>query len=361
MVLSTTALAALAAAAVAGVARAADYALVDQYDKTNFFSEFDFFSGPDPTHGYVDYVDATTANNRQLAGYAGGKGKGGNDAVYLGVDHVNVTQPSGTGRSSVRVSSRKAYTRGLFVADIAHMPAGSAQSSSCGLWPAFWMFGPNWPSSGEIDILEGVNSQQSNAVTLHTSDGCTIQNTAGAVASTKLVSSNCYGSTGCGQQTDEAGTFGSAFNAQGGGIYAVEWTDSAISVWFFPRDSATTQQLSSGGGNATAPPPDTSTFGQPLAAFVGGSSCSIDSHFRDHALTFNTAFCGDWAGKVWSSDAKCAALAGTCEEYVAANPAAFADAYWLINSVKVYQQQQAGNGAATRRSRLDTQSAKFRL
>jgi beta-glucanase (GH16 family) len=36
------------------------------------------------------------------------------------------------------------YTKGLFVADIAHMPA------ACGLWPAFWLSGSDWPNNGEI-------------------------------------------------------------------------------------------------------------------------------------------------------------------------------------------------------------------
>jgi len=69
-----------------------------------------------------------------------------------------------------------------------------------------------------------------------------------------------------------------------------------------------------------------------------GSGCDIDTHFQNHQLVFNTAFCGDWAGKVWSQDAVCSKLAPTCEEYVANNPAVFKDAYWLINSVKVFSQ-----------------------
>jgi hypothetical protein len=36
----------------------------------------------------------------------------------------------------------------MFVADIPHMPG-----SACGAWPAYWFFGPNWPSHGEIGKL----------------------------------------------------------------------------------------------------------------------------------------------------------------------------------------------------------------
>jgi len=58
----------------------------------------------------------------------------------------------------------------------------------------------------------------------------------------------------------------------------------------------------------------------------------------NHNIVFDTTFCGDWAGSVWSSDATCSALASTCQDYVANNPGDFVDAYWLINSLKVYQQ-----------------------
>lgn len=55
-------------------------------------------------------------------------------------------------------------------------------------------------------------------------------------------------------------------------------------------------------------------------------------------MIFNTTFCGDWAGKIWSKGS-CAAKAPTCENYVMNNPEAFDEAYWLVNSVKTYQQK----------------------
>lgn len=48
-------------------------------------------------------------------------------------------------------------------------------------------------------------------------------------------------------------------------------------------------------------------------------------------------FCGDWAGATWSSSSTCAALDSSCNDYVQNNPSAFANAYWLINSLQVYQ------------------------
>ena len=34
----------------------------------------------------------------------------------------------------------------------------------------------SWPNNGEIDVLEGVDNQATNAMTLHTSSGCNFKN-----------------------------------------------------------------------------------------------------------------------------------------------------------------------------------------
>lgn len=119
----------------------------------------------------------------------------------------------------------------------------------------------------------------------------------------------------------------------------MEWTDEAISVWFFPRNSTQATALSLSSTNSTGTAMSTANFGTPVAKFSGGDGCDIDSHFIDHAIVLDTTFCGDWAARsdVWPTDATCSKLATTCEAYVAANPSAFIDSYWLINSIKVYQ------------------------
>jgi len=307
----------------AGIANAA-YAITDTYDYTNFFSEFSFFSGADPTSGFVAYSEGTAAN-ATLAGYS-------DNAVYLGVDSTTVLSPNPTpgnpGRASVRLSSNKAYTHGLFIADISHMPGGI-----CGVWPAFWTFGPNWPTSGEIDIIEGVNLAATDSITLHTSSGCSMTNN-GSASGSVLQNANCNagddGTTGCGFNTSDTRSFGAGFNVHGGGVYAMEWTSSAIEIYFWPRSTIPADITS---GN-----PDPTTWGTPSASFSGSGTpgCTIDQHFMNHNIIFDTTFCGAWAGTVWPQS-QCAALAPTCAEYVAENPKAFAQAYWLINSVKVYQ------------------------
>lgn len=121
--LRTIAVAALVRPSIAG------YALEDDYSTKNFFDMFEFFTEPDPTNGFVHFVDQSTAQNTGLISTSG-------NAVRMGVDHTNVAP---NGRNSVRLTSNKSYNSGLIILDIAHMPEG------CGTWPAFWTTGPGWP------------------------------------------------------------------------------------------------------------------------------------------------------------------------------------------------------------------------
>jgi hypothetical protein len=109
----------------------------------------------------------------------------------------------------------------------------------------------------------------------------------------------------------------------------MQWASTGIYVWFFQRG-----RIPSDITNST---PDVSGWGTPLASFSGGG-CDFNQAFQNHNLVFDTTFCGGWAGQdsVWGSSS-CSTLASTCNDYVANNPAAFTDAFWLINSVKVYQ------------------------
>ncbi|KAI1107542.1 glycoside hydrolase family 16 protein [Jackrogersella minutella] len=306
------------ALALGAAAQAATYTIQDTYDSTNFFDGFDFFNLPDPTNGFVKYLSATEANAQSLAGYA-------NNGVYLGVD-ANTTNPVG-GRASVRVSSKKTYTEGLIIADIAHQPA-----AACGSWPAFWTVGPNWPYNGEIDVIEGVNMATNTTYTLHTGPSCSFSQGDCNAPGT--------GNIGCGTASQNDQTLADGFNEIGGGIFALEWTSTAINIYFFPRTGSVPQDIAAGS-------PDPSSWGAPSTSF-SGSGCDIPSHFQNHQIVFDTTFCGDWAGKVFSSDPVCGAKAATCQDYVAGNPSAFKDTYWLINSVKVYS-DAATNGTVARR------------
>jgi LysM repeat protein len=208
------------------------------------------------------------------------------------------------------------------------MPVG------CGTWPAFWMFGPDWPNGGEIDIIEGVNDQSTDSITLHTSPGCVVSN-ANSQPGTFTVTSDCSTSNsnvGCSVGTGNSNNFGTGFNAVGGGTYAMQWAGSGIYVWFWERGTVPDE--------VTSNPPNVAAWGQPLATFTG-DGCDFNTYFSEQNLIFDTTFCGAWAGAVWGQG-QCAGLADTCSDYVANNPAAFTGAYWLINSIQVYQLQPSG-------------------
>ncbi|KAE9550050.1 hypothetical protein FO519_006751 [Halicephalobus sp. NKZ332] len=295
----------------------AAYNLVDNYLPGDFATKFNFFTDDDPTHGYVNYVDQSTAESSQLFKVQNGK-------LYMGVDYTNIA--SGRGRNAVRIFTKAKYTRGLFILDLDHMP-----DNQCGSWPAFWAHGPHWPNNGEIDIIEGVNTQVGNLMTLHTGPNCSIINTHDFTG--HIVWRDCYvnatvqpADSGCNIKSDLAQTFGTGLNAVGGGVYAMEWTNEAIRVWFFSRSSIPSDIAS---GN-----PDPNSWDLPLSKFSG---CDFESHFHNHSIIFNVAFCGDWAGSYWSSNGACIDKASSCEDYVKNNPADFKNVYWLINSLKIYQ------------------------
>ncbi|KAJ5921700.1 CAZyme family GH16 [Penicillium verhagenii] len=296
----------------------AAYTLLDDYGTDeSFFNKFDFYTSTDPTNGYVNYVDNSTATSDGLVSASG-------SSVYIGVDHTNVA--SGNGRNSVRLTSTNTYNEGLVILDLEHMPA-----SVCGTWPAFWMLGSDWPNHGEIDIIEGVNQGTTNQMTLHTSDDCSITNSG---FTGTLDTSNCYveasgqsANSGCAIVNSDTSSYGDGFNNADGGVYATEWTDSAINIWFFANSSIPS--------DITSGSPDPSGWGTPAASFSG--DCDISSHFSNLQIVFDITFCGDWAGDVWSSSGTCSSYASTCDDYVQNNPSAFESTYWSINSLKVYQ------------------------
>lgn len=191
----------------------------------------------------------------------------------------------------------------------------------------------NVSGRGEIDIIEGVNLQSTNAMTLHTTSGCSITNNNNFTGSISTYNCNVDASgqptnAGCSIDASNSNTYGAGLNSNGGGVYATEWTSSAISIYFFPAGSVPSDITS---GN-----PVVSGWSEQnrLAQFQGG--CDIDSYFQNQQIVFDMTFCGDWAGAVWS-DSTCATQSSSCTAFVADNPSAFTNAYWQINSLKVYQ------------------------
>ena len=311
------------------------YSLVDDYSgPEKFFSGFDSYTQADPTSGFVVFVDAnSTANSTGLAGSIVSTNSNVSNAVFLGVDHANVTPQ---GRPALRLLSRKSWNHALWIADIGHAPVGP------GTWPAFWLVGQSsaWPAAGEIDIMEGIGGQQVNRMTLHTNAGVDVVNSSRQTG--HLLHPNCDvndpsqpKNAGCGVD-DAPGTpsFGEALNANGGGIFATQYTSTGIQIWFWPRGAVPSDVIA---GN-----PDPNNWELPNANWEN-PQVSWDSHFCELQLIFDTTFCGQWAGEVWANDTSTSVLAPTCNEYVQNHPEAYVDAYWAINSLKVFTDASTGD------------------
>ncbi|KAJ5245901.1 concanavalin A-like lectin/glucanase domain-containing protein [Penicillium chermesinum] len=288
------------------VSVAAGWQLQEDYgNDSSFFDKFTFFTDEDPTHGFVTYVDQSTATSAGLISANDG-------TVHIGVDSTNSIDPNGAGRQSVRISSTATYSVGT----LSYSRFGT-YARDC-VWKLACL---PWPAEGEIDIIEYVNTNQQNQMTLHTSPGCSITNYG---SGTSAGSTDCEGSNGCGVIDTDPNSLGSGFNNAGGGVYATQWAADSISIWFFPRNSITS--------DITNGTPDPTQWGTPVASF-GGSSCNFSTAFANMQIVFDITFCGDWAGS--SGSYQCGGGA-TCQQYVADTPSAYSDSYWGINSLKVY-------------------------
>jgi hypothetical protein len=295
--------------------------LVDEYSGKNFFDGWDFFDFPDPTHGNVDYVGSNEAFSAGLVSV------GDDNVVTIAVDDTNTVPPNGN-RKSVRISSKKRYTGGLFVMDLNAMPSG------CATWPSFWTVAPdNWPQYGEIDIIEGVNTRVNNQMTLHTRQGCTLdvnappKQGASQAFTGKVLGTNCdalaNSNAGCGVLDTTAGSYGAGVQAAGGGVFAMVWDEVGIRTYHFPRNQIPP--------DLSAKRPNPSTWPVPQA-FWSSETCDVDSFFEEHEIVINTTLCGDFASAVYSSDG----CPDTCAKHVE-DPNNFKNAKWKINYVAVYQ------------------------
>ncbi|KAG5652003.1 hypothetical protein H0H81_006618 [Sphagnurus paluster] len=285
--------------------------LTQTYQGNNFYNGWDFFTGSDPTNGIVQYVDQATGTASGILSI---------NANGNAVMRVETTPSVPNTRQSIRITTQASFTGGLVIMDAVHIPTG------CGVWPAFWTNGPNWPAGGEIDIVEGVNDYTNNQATIHTNPGCSLPTTNAnvlAISGTVVGGMDCgaaaTGNQGCGIRASTSNSFGTGFNAIGGGTYAMQWDDSGISVFYFPRGSEP--------GDLTSDVPQPQTWGTPQARWPAST--------------------GDWASGVWNSAGipgqaqSCAQRTGysTCEAFVRANGAAMAQAYWEVQYVKIYQYQ----------------------
>lgn len=303
------------------------FRLAEVVQGNDFFDSFIWETFDDPTHGRVNYVDKDTAKATNLS-YASPD----NSKFIMRADAYGIVAQGAKGRDSVRISSRTSHCQSLVILDVEHMPTG------CGTWPAFWTVsedGP-WPEGGEIDIIEGVNMNCDNLSSLHTTGNCTMPGTRNQ--SGKPVSNNCDAAVnynqGCGTAFTQSNSYGTAFNQNGGGYYAMTKDDiNGVKVWFWPRnfDSIPPEVLQPPQSDQIC----TDNWGTPDASFPA-DQCGYDAHFGGgHIIVFDITFCGDWAGGAFASSG-CDQSWGSCRQFVDNNPYAFSEAYWQINSLRVY-------------------------
>jgi len=278
------------------VKRQTQYHATDSWVGSQFYDGFQFFNQGDPTHGRVNYIDQATAQNLNLTHAT-------SSSFVMAADSTTVLDPNGPGRNAIRIQSNNQYSTHVVVLDLAHMPEG------CGTWPAFWETGANWPSNGEVDIIEGVNDESPNLTSLHTSPGCgqpasgrTMKGTPGGLD----CSAADNGNQGCGVSGDSPASFGPQFNQAGGGWYAMERTSSTITVWFWGRNDPNVPSEVSQPGSALTP----ANWGTPTATFVS-DQCNIGSDFGPNNIIINLTFCGDWAGSVFNNAPACSSF-GSC-------------------------------------------------
>ncbi|KAH9475564.1 putative glycosidase C21B10.07 [Psilocybe cubensis] len=303
-------------------ALAKTYALTDTVVGSSFYNFFEWEAIDDPTHGRVNYVDEQTSRALNLT-FASP------DSFILRTDFENVLDPNGPGRNSVRIRSVNTYTSHVAVFDVRHMPQG------CSTWPAIWETKESdWPVGGEIDIVEGVNDQVPNAATVHTSPGCVMPADRAQTGTSAQLDCNTEvnENAGCSvsfQSPSTPNSYGPPFNANGGGWYAIERSDSFIKIFFWPRnDDSVPREVSTGARRVN---PD--GWGTPAAFFPSTSSCDLAEHFEENNIIINLTLCGDFAGAVYPASG----CPGTCVDFVNNNPSAFQDAFFDFSSIRVYQ------------------------
>ena len=352
------------------------YRLLEAQEGEQLFGHYDFFDGPDSigSAGHQTYVGKKRAFELGLANVT--REGDGEEYVYL-----QSASPGTKGgfRESVRLEGKRRFDRGLFVLDVAHMPAG------CGVWPAFWLTDEeNWPVNGEIDIVEGINTQAVAKTALHTSEDCDmfaqvpywewtgywdsstgLPDTFSGIPNydNKVEADNCWvmaphqwANQGCVAISSENGTIGEPMNDVEGGVYVLEWdpANGYIKSWVFKRgdvpenlrdsiDTASSEKK----GRAVVPEPEKWDIPYAYFAIGDGTGCSSD-HFSNMRLIFNLAFCGTVAGNRFFKDCPAESRRWntssdsvlTCNAFLASEPEeVLNEAYWKIKGVYVYERE----------------------
>ncbi|KAI9207508.1 concanavalin A-like lectin/glucanase domain-containing protein [Polychytrium aggregatum] len=305
----------------------AGYSLIQDFGVAGAFYDNFNFQNTGRTSGFANYVDRATAEASHLINSSASNG------TLLTVDSTNVFSPNSTGRPSIRLESKNLYGWGLYIFDVAHVPSG------CGVWPAMWFkkADSNDTIIAEIDVMETINLRQKSEHNLFSGKGCYAspdrQQLGTAMgtdcdATKPRVQGTVYG---CENEGDpNAGGIGPAFNANGGGVYAMNLDARALNLYFFPRSSVPADIA------AGTPNPGSWTV-EPTINFP--FDCCSPDYFDKMTMVINTNFCGSWIA-LGTDQATCPMMTAdpaACSAYVGANPSSLGEAYWQFNSIKYYK------------------------
>jgi len=300
------------------------YSMVFNHQGANFFNNWNFYNGWDVNNtGQVEFQSQDEAQQLGLISL----NSAGNTIIKVdnttsGVGNASFLRPS------VKILTDYTLTSGnLLLFDAVHMPFG------CSVWPAFWSQGPAWPDDGEIDIMEGVNLQVNNDISLHTLNGCKHPDAGVQTFETgNLISTDCFNQTDFNQGciVEVTTGYGANFAAAGGGVYAMLWNETGLTFWFFqrgtiPADLPTDSPNPAGWGNPTA--------------YYPQSSCDFNTFFKPQTFILDITLCGNFAGQPNVFSQTCS---GTCLDLIPI-PTNFDTAYFEISYMRVFQQT---NGSA---------------
>lgn len=116
-------------------------------------------------------------------------------------------------------------------------------------------------------------------MSLHTGSNCTLNppaNHQSGVSNNDNYDCQLNNPVGCSVE-GPVGSYGSSFNAQGGGVFAMEWTSTFITIYYFPRNAIP--------ADITAGKPNPGSWGVPAADFDSQyGDCDIDANFPPQTI-----------------------------------------------------------------------------
>lgn len=180
-----------------------------------------------------------------------------------------------------------------------------------------------------------------NSISLHTLNGCKHPDASDSstLQTGPVVSTDCFNRTdfdqGC--LTSVPGpSYGAPFAQAGGGVYALQWNDTGMFMWFFPRGSIPS--------DVPTASPNPAGWGLPTAAYPT-SSCDFNTFFTPQSLILETTICGDFAGNPPVYVQTCSGVGnGTCLDLVQ-DPTNFDQAYFEISYMRVFSTTPPANKA----------------